>query len=83
MEQNRINRHVEENKYTYDETERVEDYLLQCDNNSLAREKLWHFIYLTTGSLELNLDSLLNIDVIEDIQFALSNLIDETHHIFM
>ncbi|CAG2248778.1 uncharacterized protein [Mytilus edulis] len=81
-----INRHVEDNKCTCGEIESVEHFLLSCDNYSLDREKLRQSIYFKTGTLNLDLEELLNTEASADIQYAVSEFIDDTRrfdHLFL
>ncbi|VDI14053.1 Hypothetical predicted protein [Mytilus galloprovincialis] len=81
-----INRHVEDNKCTCGEIESVEHFLLSCDNYSLDREKLRQSIYFKTGTLNLDLEELLNTEASADIQYAVSEFIDDTQrfdHLFL
>lgn len=54
-------------------------HVCQCDNDDMEIEKLRHFIHVKTGSLSLDMDTLLDINLGEDIQSPLSDNIGETH----
>ncbi|CAG2208479.1 RNASEH1 [Mytilus edulis] len=58
----------------FGEIESVEHFLLSCDNYSLDREKLRQSIYFKTGTLNLDLEELLNTEASADIQYAVSSL---------
>ena len=74
------------NKCTCGEIESVEHFLLSCDNYSLDREKLRQSLYFKTGTLNLDLEELLNTEASADIQYAVSEFIDDTQrfdHLFL